>query len=259
LLDDVSLAVPAGRLCALVGPNGAGKSTLIHVLAGDRRPTAGSVIALGRPLASWSPAEIAKVRAVLPQESTLSFPFTALEVVVLGRSPHIRLAETELDLAIARGALRLVAASHLEDRAYPTLSGGERQRVQLARAVAQVSGLGDRAPRILLLDEPTSSLDPAHQHGTLQLARSLAREGATVLAVLHDLNLAAQYADTIAVLEAGRIRASGPPAEVLEEGLLGQVFGVPMRVTRAPWDPARLLVAVHAPDASPLEMAFRAL
>jgi iron complex transport system ATP-binding protein len=138
-----------------------------------------------------------------------------------------------------------VGLAHLEHRLYPTLSGGERQRVQLARALAQLGGVEPGAPRILLLDEPTSSLDPAHQHGTLQLARSLARDGAAVLAVLHDLNLAAQYADVVALLHEGRLHAFGPPTDVLREAALTRIFGIPMRVVKAPWAPSRLLIAVE--------------
>ena len=246
LLSQVSLAVPRGHLCAIVGPNGAGKSTLLHVLAGDRRPVEGQVSVLGRALGAWEARALAKVRAVLPQESTLAFPFTALEVVLLGRAPHVDTEEGDDDLTIARRALASVGCGHLEERSYPTLSGGERQRVQLARAVAQIDGDGEEGEgRVLLLDEPTSSLDPAHQHGTLRLAKGLADTGASVVAVLHDLNLAAEYAGSIAMLHRGELRAFGRPEEVLEEGRLAELFGVPMRVARAPWEPSRLLVGVH--------------
>jgi iron complex transport system ATP-binding protein len=251
LLSDVSLTIGRGELCALVGPNGAGKSTLLHVLAGDRKPTSGEVHVLDRPLAAWPLLDLARVRAVLPQEATLAFPFTVFEVALLGRAPHVRFTESEHDLAVTHRALASVGLTPFEHRLYPTLSGGERQRVQLARALAQLGGLAPGAPRILLLDEPTSSLDPAHQHRTLKLARALAQDGATVLAVLHDLNLAAQYADSVAVLDGGRLRAHGPPAEVLSEDLLGEVFGVPMRVVEAPWAPSRLLIAVDDERRSP--------
>ncbi len=245
LLSDVSIAVGPGQLCVLVGPNGAGKSTLLHVLAGDRPPTEGAVTALGKRIDAWKPLELARVRAVLPQESALSFPFTVLEVALLGRGPHVRYSETAHDFAVTRQAIASVGLAQLEHRLYTTLSGGERQRVQLARALAQISGVAPGTARILLLDEPTSSLDPAHQHSTLQLARSLARDGASVLAVLHDLNLAAQYADVVALLHQGRLQAFGPPAEVLREAPLSRVFGIPMRVVEAPWAPARLLIAVE--------------
>jgi iron complex transport system ATP-binding protein len=255
LLSGVSLRVGYGEFCALVGPNGAGKSTLLHVLAGDRSPTDGEVRAFGRPLGSFSPVALAKVRAVLPQEATLAFPFTALEVALLGRAPHVRVAESAEDFAIARRALAAVGLERFEHRLYTTLSGGERQRVQLARALSQIGGLELGAPRILLLDEPTSSLDPAHQHRTLKLARDLARDGASVLAVLHDLNLAAQYADAVAVLEAGELRACGAPEVVMSEALLTDVFGVPMRVLAAPWAPSRLLVVVDDARSGPSDRA----
>ena len=128
----------------------------------------------------------ARARAVLPQEATLAFPFTVLEVALLGRAPHVRFAESAHDIAVTRRAVAAVGLAHFEHRLYPTLSGGERQRVQLARALAQISGLAPGAPRLLLLDEPTSSLDPAHQHRTLKLARALAQDGATVLTIAVD-------------------------------------------------------------------------
>jgi iron complex transport system ATP-binding protein len=245
LLADVSITVGAGQLCVLVGPNGAGKSTLLHVLAGDRPPTAGAVTVLGKRLDAWKPLDLARVRAVLPQESGLSFPFTVLEVALLGRAPHVRYAESAHDFAVTRQAIASVGLAQFEHRLYTTLSGGERQRVQLARALAQISGVPAGTARVLLLDEPTSNLDPAHQHSTLHLARALARDGASVLAVLHDLNLAAQYADVVALLHEGRLQALGPPAEVLREAPLSRVFGIPMRVVEAPWAPSRLLIAVE--------------
>ncbi len=235
LLAGVSLELCAGELVAVVGPNGAGKSTLRRVLCGDAEPNAGEVWMDGRPLAAWPLVERARVRAVLPQDSTLNFPFTVLEVVLMGRTPHVRGTEEPRDYEIARAALNATEAEHLSERVYPTLSGGERQRVQLARVLAQIwepTPTGDA--RYLLLDEPTSNLDLAHQHSTLNIARRFTRTGLGALVILHDLNLAAQYADRLIMLKAGRVVAAGPPAQVLTESSIRATFDVPVLITRHP-------------------------
>ncbi|WP_207479437.1 heme ABC transporter ATP-binding protein [Arenibaculum pallidiluteum] len=223
LLDRVHLSVEAGRLTALVGPNGAGKSTLLAVLAGDRRPDSGTVVLDGRPLPSWRQRELALRRAVMLQDAGLDFGFTAGEVVALGRLPHGGLRPEEDRDALAAAA-DMAAVRDLWTKPYPALSGGERQRVQLARALAQVWSPG-LDPRLLLLDEPTSALDLRHQWATLALARDLARRGWAVLAVLHDLNLAAM-ADHVALLNGGVLAAAGTPAEVLTPETVGGVYGI---------------------------------
>ena len=248
VVRDVSLGVAPGEVVALIGPNGAGKSTLLRLFAGEQRPSAGEVRLAGRPLGAWAPRDLAKVRAVLPQQSSLSFAFTALEVVRMGRAPHSGFAERPDDLAVARRALEVVGLEALEGRLYPTLSGGERQRVQLARVIAQI-GLGQRKDRYLLLDEPTSSLDLAYQHGTLRIVRRMADEGAGVLVVLHDLNLAAHYADRIGVLSEGRLISLGHPREVLTREVLREVFRVTARILPAPWSPSHPWILVE-PDVS---------
>jgi len=234
LLAGVSLELRAGELVAVVGPNGAGKSTLRRVLCGDAEPGDGAVWMNGRPLAAWSLIERARVRAVLPQDSTLNFPFTAFEVVLMGRTPHVRGAESAHDYEIARAALAATEAGHLTERLYPTLSGGERQRVQLARVLAQIWEPPADGARYLLLDEPTSNLDLAHQHSTLAIARRFARAGVGVLVIVHDLNLAAQYADRILMLKDGRVVAAGPPAEVLTQAAIRATFDMPVLITRHP-------------------------
>jgi iron complex transport system ATP-binding protein len=175
---------------------------------------------------------------VLPQESALTFPFTVQEVVLMGRTPHERTAGRAEDDAIVCAALEAVECQMLTDRIYTTLSGGERQRVQLARVLAQIwdarSTSQPPGARYLLLDEPTASLDLAYQHGTLDIARRFARAGVGVLAILHDLNLAAQYADRLAVLQAGRMVALGTPAQVLQPSLIERVFAIPALVMPHP-------------------------
>ena len=242
LLDDVSVEVKAGEVLAVLGQNGAGKSTLRKVLCGDLIPTHGEVSMDGKSLNKWSLLERAKVRAVLPQDSTLNFPFTVSEVVLLGRAPHLSGAESEKDYETVQAVLEAVEATHLAERLYPTLSGGERQRVQLARVLAQIWEKSD-ATRYLLLDEPTSNLDIAHQHSTLKIARRLARENVAVLVILHDLNLAVQYADQILLMKDGKIAAKGCPNEVLNEETLEQTFNLPFRIIENPFADFPLIYA----------------
>lgn len=235
LLDDVSLTLAAGEVTALLGPNGAGKSTLLKTLSGDLQPAQGVVYLDGRPLDGWSLIERARRRAVLPQDSSLAFPFTAFEVVLLGRAPHVALAETPHDIAIARQAMKQTGVEHLALQRYPSLSGGERQRVQFARALAQVwEALPDGAARWLLLDEPTASLDLAHQYEAMAIARRLAQDGVGVVVVVHDLNLAAYAADHVVLLDRGRIAAEGRPEDALTPERIRSAFGLEVLVTPHP-------------------------
>ena len=236
LLSDVSLELHAGEVLAVIGENGAGKSTLLRVLSGELRPSSGSVTLAGKPLSSHSPLELARRRAVLSQDQQVSFSFTALEVARMGRHPHGEANAT----TIALEALRLCDAAQLESRVFATLSGGERQRVQLARTLAQV---WDASDALLLLDEPTSQLDIKHQQATLRLARAAAERGAAVLAILHDLNLAAGSADRIVMLSKGRSVASGKPWEVLTADRIGRVFGASVSVIPHPDTQQPLIVS----------------
>ncbi len=236
ILDDVSLLVMPGEVTAVLGPNGAGKSTLMNVLTGALKPDRGNVTLSGTSLSSWARGDLARLRAVLPQYSSLSFPFPVQEVVLMGRSPHARNSSLERDLTIVRAALRESGTDHLEHRIYTTLSGGERQRVHLARALAQIWAAEDvpKQERYLLLDEPTASLDLAHQHATLEIARRLAENGAGVVAILHDLNLAAMYADRICMLKAGRVHAEGTPRAVIRPDTIEAVYDVAASVIAHP-------------------------
>jgi iron complex transport system ATP-binding protein len=224
LLAEVELRLLPGELLCIAGPNGAGKSTLVRVAAGALSPSHGSVSFFGRPLPELSLRELARRRAVVSQRSEIAFGFTSLEVVLLGRHPHSELPEGRRDLEAAQQALERVEVGHLANRDVTTLSGGERQRVEIARALAQLASDVPAAETALFLDEPTSNLDLAHQHAVLRLARASSREGRLVVAVLHDLNLAAQYADRLVLLEGGRVAADGTPRAVLTPELILQVF-----------------------------------
>ena len=240
LLDALTLAVAPGEVVAVVGPNGAGKTTALRVLAGERVPDDGRSALGGAPLSGVAPDRLARARAVLPQQSSLGFDFSALDVVQLGRTPH-RAPRADDRAAVGR-AMERAGVAHLAARRYPTLSGGEQQRVHLARTLAQLDGTdGDR---YLLLDEPTSALDLAHQHAVLQTARDEAARGVGVLAVLHDLNHASQYADRVAVLAGGRLVACGAPRDVLTPAVVRCAFGITVLVTDHPCLACPLVVPV---------------
>ncbi len=235
LLKDVDFSLAAGEMVVLLGPNGAGKSTLLKALCGQIKPTSGAVIFRDKPLASWHPKELARHRAVLPQQSVVPFDFTGLEIVLLGRSPH---GDSFACEEMAREAMRRTASDHLADRIVTTLSGGELQRIHLARVLVQIGLEKTEEPRCLMLDEPISNLDPAHQHEALRVARQLAHDGVAVLVVLHDLNLAAQYADRLVMMKDGVLHASGTAREVLQPELIEKIFSVRARVTENPTCPA---------------------
>lgn len=244
LVNDVSLTLKAGEILTVVGANGAGKSTLLKAICGDIAHQSGQVLLDDKPITTWHKREVAKRRAVLPQSSTLGFAFTALEVTLMGRTPHVRGTESPRDFEIAREALAAAKVSHLEARTYTTLSGGERQRVQLARVLAQI--WESDGERYLLLDEPTNNLDLAHQHVTLDVARWFAQNGVGVLAILHDLNLAAQYADRILVMKNGRQIAEGEPHHVLTPEIIHQAFDVPVMIQAHPCMNCPLVIPVPA-------------
>lgn len=230
LVAGVSLAIRPGKLHAVLGVNGAGKSTLLRLLAGDLRPSQGAVLMNGQELRSWPLRQRARLRAVLLQGENLRFAFTVREVVALGR--HAALTGTpDQEAALVAAAMAEADILGLAERSYLRLSGGERQRAQLARVLVQLALLPGQAatPRYLLLDEPTAALDLAHQHACLALLRRRLGAGLGVLAVLHDLNLASSYADTISLLHQGRLLAQGPPAAVLTPELLAQAYGRSLR------------------------------
>jgi iron complex transport system ATP-binding protein len=246
-LFELTVALSPGEVLAVIGPNGAGKSTLLKALCGDLAPYQGMVEIDGRPISSIPIGELARLRGVLPQHSSLAFPFSVIDVVLMGRHPYNNGNDGEEDRRHALEALRMVDMLHLSDRAYTTLSGGEAQRVQLARVLAQIRDARPGDERYLFLDEPTSSLDLAHQHGILSLAQVLAAEGYGIFVVLHDLNLAAQYADRVLLLKNGRHLALGTPREVLSEELIAEGFGLEVDLLPHPSRDCPLVVTRSVP------------
>lgn len=231
LVESVSLSLEPGRVTVVIGPNGAGKSTLLKMLSGELAADVGDVFYHDRRITSLSPIELARERAVLPQSTVLSFPFTTLEVVRMGAVAH---GSRDPNLA-ARQALARVGLGGFEGRSYNALSGGEQQRVQLARVLAQMPDpTMEGRPRAIFLDEPTASLDIGHQISVLELARDFARRGGAVLAILHDLNLAAEFADHLAILHRGRLVREGSPRDTIDDQTIAQVYGIAGTVGRLP-------------------------
>lgn len=224
ILDAITLEVERGEVVALVGPNGAGKSTLLSVLSGDRPFSTGDVEINGRPLSQYRHRELARERAVLTQENQLSFGFTVGQVVKMGRNPWVGTPSADDDDRAVAQAMSATDVDQLVTRRFTTLSGGERARVSLARVLAQ-------AAPVVMLDEPTATLDLKHQEDVMRVVRRLASEGHAVLVVVHDLSLAAAYAHRVAVIAKGALAAAGTPREVLTADLLSDVYGLPVTVS----------------------------
>jgi iron complex transport system ATP-binding protein len=218
VLSDIDLALESGTIVGILGPNGSGKSTLLKTLVGTLKPLGGQITALGHNLASSTPRERGSLIAFVPQEEGTEFGFTAREVVAMGRIPRSNgLFETKEDELAAESALGQADADHLADRLYRELSGGERQRVLIARALAQET-------RMLLLDEPSSHLDLAHQVHLIQVIRKFSQAGGAVLVALHDLNLAAALVDSAILLSEGKIVLQGKIGDVIASPLLDVVY-----------------------------------
>lgn len=233
LIKDISLELASGELVALIGPNGAGKSTLLRLLTGYLSPEAGDCELLGKPLNQWEPLELARTRAVMRQNSDLAFGYSVREVISLGRSPH---NNAQLQHALQQ-VMQQTDCLTLADRDYRQLSGGEQQRVQLARVLIQLWS-ATPTPRWLFLDEPTSALDLYHQQHSLRLLHQLTRQSPlAVCCVLHDLNLAALYADRILLLHEGELVAAGTPQEVLQTEILQRWYRADLGVINHPESP----------------------
>nr|WP_225612471.1 heme ABC transporter ATP-binding protein [Paracoccus sp. PAR01] len=241
ILNGVSLQAEAGQFTAIVGPNGSGKTTLMRALTGEL-PHRGAIRLGGRDLDAFAPEDLARRRGVLPQAAALSFPFTVAEVVRIGLEARGERAD-----ALVPAALAAVDLPGFSGRLYQQLSGGEQQRVQLARVLAQVwQPVDDQGPRWLFLDEPVSSLDIAHQLTVMRLAADYARRGGGVIAVMHDLNLTALFAQKVILMGKGEVLAQGTPAEVLTDATLSHAYGCDLRVNTVPAEGIWILPQVAA-------------
>lgn len=225
-ISEVSLGLEAGTLVGIVGPNGSGKTTLLRAILGTLPLAKGTVTMLGRPVAEWRPRDLARQVAVVTQREEMLFPLTVEETVALGRYAHLRplAAQGTHDREIVASAMARADVTSLARRRTHTLSGGEWQRVRVARALAQ-------EPRVLVLDEPTASLDVRHEMEVFELIRRLAGDGIATLLVSHHLNLASRYADRLLLLHEGRVAAEGPPADVLRPEIVTDVFAWRVAVT----------------------------
>jgi len=236
VLDGIDLSLARGRFHGIIGPNGSGKTTLLDLLARVKQPAAGRITFRGRPLTDIPRRELARHLAMVPQEFAIGFAFTVHEVVLMGRYPHLgRFASPgDEDLRLVEEAMRRLKVWELRHRLVPELSGGEKQRVVVARALAQ-------GAEVLLLDEATSNLDIHHTLEILQVLRAGVRGGQTVVAAIHDLNLAAAFCDDLTVLDRGRVVCHGPADQVLTAELVGEVFGVRCKLRFDPFSRARQL------------------
>ena len=239
-LQNVDFEIATGNITAVIGPNGAGKTSLLRAICGDLPLSSGSVSYCGKAMTQWANADKATLLAILPQRSTLEFPFTVREVVGLGRIPHS--TSFARNAEIVEAALDMVDCGKFAERFYTNLSGGEKQRVQLARVAAQIWEEQESAHRCLILDEPTSSLDLAHQAMVLEMVRFFAAQNVAVLTVLHDLNIASKIADQILVLNDGEVAALGSPQSILTENLLRSVFNIDAIVSTNAADGSKLVI-----------------
>lgn len=241
ILKNINVVAGLGEVVVITGPNGAGKSTLLKIMAGGLRPTGGQINLNGVPIQELSARELARVRAVMSQHYSIAAEFTADEIAMMGRYAHFNGRPTSKDHMIVDQALTRTGVHHLKGRTLNTLSGGESQRVHLARVLAQVWPSAESTGGLLLLDEPVSSLDIRYQHTILQVARKKAQEGFCVLIVLHDLPMAAKYADRIVLMKNGEVLAEGPPDVALNSSTLSSAYEIPLRYTSFNGEP----VVIH--------------
>jgi iron complex transport system ATP-binding protein len=227
VLHDLNLEIPGGSITAILGPNGTGKTTLLYLILGYRRPQHGSIRLAGRPQEGYTRRQMGRLVGLVPQEELITFDFSVLDYVLLGRAPYIGSLDMpgEQDVRVAGQALETAGASHLAGRSIATLSGGERQMVVIARALAQ-------QPRILLLDEPTAHLDLGNRNRILNILRSLHRQGATIVFTTHDPDAAAAVSSFAVLMRRGRALDAGPTHAVLTEEKLRATYDVPVQVLR---------------------------
>jgi iron complex transport system ATP-binding protein len=227
VIRELTFTIRAGELVVLLGANGAGKSTLLKLLCGSHTPSGGEIHFCNRPLPAFTVEELAKKRATLHQHNVTTMPFAVHEIVMMGRYPHFRNRPGSNDLDIVAETMAVCGVAHLKERSILTLSGGEQQRVHLARVLAQV---WDCPGALLLLDEPLSAMDALYQHQTLGILKALTQKNYLVMAVLHDINLAAQYADRILMMKNGKRWCDGPPAAVINALNIYTVFSIEAEV-----------------------------
>ena len=230
ILNEVSFSVVAGEFFVIIGPNGAGKTSLLKVLSGFQKVQSGSVSIKNKNISKYRRRKLSQIMAIVPQQIEIGFPFTVSDTVIMGRTPHLGILgmEDHDDYDIAQEAMEFTEVSHLADRKLHQLSGGELQRVIIARAICQ-------QPEIILLDEPTTALDPAHQLKIMDLMEKFRRDqGTTIIMVSHDLNLASMYGDRLLLLKDGSVVKTGAPKSVLERKLLEDSYGCRMRVDESP-------------------------
>jgi|WetSurMetagenome_2_1015567.scaffolds.fasta_scaffold72220_3 iron complex transport system ATP-binding protein len=234
ILRDVSVQCQPGLLTAIIGPNGSGKTTLLKIMSGELEPSTGEVFYGCIPVRRSTAADFARSRAVLSQLSELSFPMLVEEVVMMGRYPHFHVRPGRADQEACDAAFYVMEITHLRGRNYLTLSGGERQMVHFARVYAQILNATTSEQKILLLDEPTTFLDVRHQHQFMKVVKKIAADGAIVVAVLHDIALAAQYADRIVALKSGVKIADDATTRVVTAALFSNLYGVSVQILHHP-------------------------
>ena len=230
VLENISFSVTAGEFFVIIGPNGAGKTSLLKVVAGLQKIQHGSVIIKNKNITNYRRRNLSQIMAIVPQHIEVGFPFTVADTVIMGRTPHLGILgmEGKEDYLRAREAMEFTEVAHLAERKLYQLSGGELQRVIIARAICQ-------QPEIILLDEPTTALDPAHQLKIMDLMEKFRREkGTTIIMVSHDLNLASMYGDRLLLLKEGRVVETGAPKSVLNKELLEESYGCRMMVDESP-------------------------
>lgn len=228
ILSDINTTIQKDSMTAIIGPNGAGKTSFLKCLSGAKTSYQGTIKYENKNIKDFSLSELAKKRSVMSQANPISFPFTAFEIVMMGRNPYISKTSVKQDNEISSYLLNLVEAYQFKDRLFPSLSGGEQQRVQLARVLAQI---WDIKNSIIFLDEPTSALDLKHQHHVLDLVRDLAIEkSVTIVCILHDLRLVQHYTENVILMSEGNIKASGKTSSVLTTENLSEVYKLPVKI-----------------------------
>ncbi len=230
LVSNISFKVNTGEILAVVGPNGAGKTSLFKAISSDMNITDGQIHFMRKPISEWGLQEIARHMSILPQLSLLNFPYTVEEVIGLSRISHC--TGTEVDKTIIQEAMASMDMLPMAQRLYTELSGGEKQRTQLARVMAQIWREEDASGRLMLLDEPTTALDLGHQQQLMKALKQFSKQSTAIIMIVHDFNLALQYADKILVLKAGKSLAQGTPNTVVTENLLEELFETKVKIIR---------------------------